>query len=247
MSGMAQNLVWITGASAGIGKALAASVPWPDSRVIGVSRSAVAPGVEHLSFDLSRPSEWLKLAGAISDEARTFCGKRIVLVHAAATVGPLAFAEEADPAEYAASVLLNAAAPLAIGAAFLRATSANDCERTLVQLSSGAARSVYPGWSTYGPAKAAVDHWVRTVGQEQALRGGARVLAVGPGTVSTGMQESLRRSSEESFPNRSKFVQLHENGALTSPEKAAAGLWGAILSDLPGGSVVDLRELTSGS
>ena len=244
---MAQNLVWITGASAGIGKAMAASVPWSDSRVIGVSRSEVSVGVEHLRFDLSRPGEWPSLADAISDEARAFRGERMVFVHAAATVEPIAFADEADPAEYTAAVLLNAAAPMAIGAAFLRATSTNECERTLVQLTSGAARSVYPGWSTYGPSKAAVDHWVRTVGQEQAIRGGARVIAVGPGTVSTGMQVSLRRASEESFPDREKFVALHEKGALTSPEKAAADLWRVVQSDLPGGSVVDLRDLAAGS
>lgn len=243
---MTENLVWITGASAGIGKAMAVSVPWPSSRVIGISRSAVPTGVEHLALDLSRPSEWPKLVEAILHEAQTFDGLRLVLVHAAATVGPLAFAEQANQREYADSVVLNAAAPMAIGAAFLHATSGCGCERILLQLSSGASRSTYPGWSAYGPSKAAVDHWVRTVGEEQSRRGGARVLGVAPGTVATGMQASLRSSAEESFPSRSKFVDLHEKGALTSPEAAAADLWGVIQSDLPSGSVVDLRELASG-
>ena len=44
---MGDTVVWISGASSGIGAALAASVPYPDARVIGISRRRGAHG-EHL-------------------------------------------------------------------------------------------------------------------------------------------------------------------------------------------------------
>jgi short-subunit dehydrogenase len=41
---MANNLIWITGVSSGIGRALAGDVPWSDSRVIGIGRRPAAAG-----------------------------------------------------------------------------------------------------------------------------------------------------------------------------------------------------------
>lgn len=47
---MASNLVWITGALSGIGGALARSVPWTGSRVIGIGRRPVDSGDENGSI-----------------------------------------------------------------------------------------------------------------------------------------------------------------------------------------------------
>jgi benzil reductase ((S)-benzoin forming) len=78
-----------------------------------------------------------------------------VFIHAAGAIGPIGFAGETDPREYRASVLLNAAAPLILGDAFLRAGRHLSCRRQLVLLSSGAAQRPYPGVAAYGAAKAA--------------------------------------------------------------------------------------------
>jgi benzil reductase ((S)-benzoin forming) len=102
----------------------------------------------------------------------------VVFLDAAGTISPIGFAGEADPRQYSASVMLNAAAPLILAEAFLRAVRNLSCRRQLVLLSSGAARRPYPGVAAYGAAKAAVDQWVRAVGNEQALRGQAEVVAM---------------------------------------------------------------------
>ena len=58
-------------------------------------------------------------------------------------------------------------------------------ELHLVMISSGAAHGVYTGWSGYCSGKAAMDHWVRTAGEEQARRGSrCRIVAVAPGVAS---------------------------------------------------------------
>ena len=140
-------------------------------------------------------------------------------------------------------MLLNSAAGQVLGHRFLAAVRDLDVRRELVLISSGAARSAYPGWSAYGAGKAACDQWVRTVDAEQTHRGGVLVLSVAPGVVATGMQERIRDTDPRDFPQVDRFHDLHTRGQLVEPDVAADALW-ALLDD-PGvatGEVVDLRS-----
>jgi benzil reductase ((S)-benzoin forming) len=237
------ELVWISGASSGIGRALVESVPWPTARVIGISRRPLA-GIEHLALDLSAPGSWDDLGESFRRELADFDGDRVVFMHAAGTVEPMGFAAEVDTAAYRANVLLDSASPQVLGQLFLAATAgAGAVRRHLVMITSGAARSVYPGWTSYGAAKAAIDQWVRAAGAEQDLRGGVQIMAVAPGTVDTGMQALMRATPEEDFPQRQKFLDLYEAGKLTSPEEVATRMWKLLDAGLANGSVVDLRDI----
>jgi benzil reductase ((S)-benzoin forming) len=239
-------VVWISGASGGIGQALIRTVPWPNARVIGISRSPAA-GAEHLEADLADPSQWGVVGSSFSRELAGFDGERAVFIHAAGTLDPIGFAGEVDSGAYASNVVLNSAAAQVLGHLFLAAALAPGravtATRHLVILTSGAAKSVYPGWSSYGAAKAAVDQWVRNVGAEQSIRGGVQVLAVAPGTVDTDMQAQLRASAPEDFPSRQKFVDLHAAAKLADPEAVGRDLWRLLDAGLENGSVVDLRNL----
>jgi hypothetical protein len=129
-------------------------------------------------------------------------------------------------------VLLNAAAPQVLGDAFLRAAGGTAAPCTLLFITSGAATSVYEGWSAYGAGKAAVDQWVRTAGAEQKRRGGrCRVLAVAPGVIATAMQEQIRAMTEEHFPVVERFRELHRAGALRDAADAARDLWALVVKD----------------
>ncbi len=241
---MSDTLIWISGASSGIGKALAAAVPWSDARLIDISRRG-APDAEHVEADLSDPSSWPVVAESFRRELEDFSGERVVFVHAAGTIQPISFAGEVDFDEYAANVVLNSAAPQVLGHAFLAAARKVEAQRQLLMLTSGAAQSVYPGWSSYGAGKAAVDQWVRNVGAEQEDRGGVHVVAVTPGTVDTGMQEQIRQTAERDFPKRQKFVELHERGQLADVETVAKDIWDLLDAGLENGAVVDLREVSA--
>jgi benzil reductase ((S)-benzoin forming) len=239
------ELVWISGASSGIGRALVETVPWPSARVIGISRRPV-PGISYLAVDLADPASWDEVGASFQRELAGFEGDRVVFVHAAGTLDPIGFAGEVDTAAYARNVLLDSASPQVLGHMFLAAAGPfTEARRHLVMLTSGAARTAYPGWSSYGAAKAAVDQWVRTVGAEQELRGGIQVVAVGPGTVDTGMQNLIRATAEADFPQRQKFLDLHEAGRLAPPAEVAARMWRLLeaAGGLANGSVVDLRDL----
>ncbi|HEY5197283.1 MAG TPA: SDR family NAD(P)-dependent oxidoreductase [Solirubrobacteraceae bacterium] len=244
MTAVAGSLVWISGASSGIGRALAATVPWEGARLLGVSRRAPAVG-EHVAADLADPGSWALVARSFERELAGWSGDRVVFVHAAGVVEPIGFAGEIETAPYVRNVILNSAAGQVLGHMFLTATRRVDARRHIVMLTSGAARSVYPGWASYGAGKAALDQWVRDAGAEQELRGGAQLIAVAPGTVDTGMQQQLRETAERDFPKRQKFVDLHRDRGLADPERVAREIWGLLDRGLENGAVVDLRDLTS--
>jgi benzil reductase ((S)-benzoin forming) len=241
------TLVIVTGGSAGLGRALLRAAP-AGARRVDVSRSG--PGdhadladVHHLAADLADPTAWDEVGAALHAEIRSRSWERISVLHNAGTLDPIGFAGEVDTAAYTRNVLLNSAAAQVLGHHVLHAMRDLEARRELVLLSSGAARSAYPGWSAYGAGKAATDQWVRAVGAEQQQRGGVRVLAVAPGVVATGMQAAIRATDERDFPPVARFHQLHEEGQLEDADDVARRLWALLDADGPTtGAVVDLRD-----
>lgn len=239
---MTRSLVILSGGSSGIGLALVETVPWAEARVIDVSRRG-APGCEHLAADLSDPAAWPRVAELFEREVAGFAGERVVFFHSAGTLTPIGFAGEVPAEAYARNVLLNSAAPQVLGAAFLAAARRTEARCHLVMIGSGAARSIYEGWTSYGAGKAAADQWVRTAGAEQQRRGGrVSVLSVAPGVVATPMQEEIRATPERDFPDLARFIELHEEGDLREPKTVAQELWALLERDLENGSVLDLRD-----
>jgi benzil reductase ((S)-benzoin forming) len=238
-------LVFVTGASTGLGLALARSVPF-QARVVDVSRSGPpdGSGLGHFPADLARPEFWAVVGGEIRRLVDEHDPNRAVLIHAAGTLTPIGFAGEVDPDAYTSNVLLNSAAGQVIGHHFLEAVRGRDGTYDLVMISPGAASSIYAGWSSYGAGKAALDQWVRNVGAEQRERGGVRVSAIAPGVLATAMQGEIRSTSERDFPSVSRFHDLHDEGDLVEPEIAAREIWQAIEGGIETGTVLDIRRLS---
>jgi benzil reductase ((S)-benzoin forming) len=240
---MPESLVFVSGGSSGIGAALIRTLPFSPARVVDVSRRG-ASGCAQLRVDLADPAAWPRVAELFRREMDGFAGERVVFFHCAGTLAPIGFAGEEDAAAYASAVLLNAAAPQVLGDAFLRAARGTRAPCHLVMIGSGAARNVYPGWSSYGAGKAAVDQWVRTAGAEQDLRGArCRLLSVSPGLVATAMQEEIRATPRSRFPGVDRFVEAFEKGELRDPLRVASEIWALLGRELPNGAVVDLRDL----
>jgi benzil reductase ((S)-benzoin forming) len=198
--------------------------------------------VEHLAADLSSPPSWAEVGARIEALVAERDWDRITLIHNAGTLEPIGFVGEVDTEAYTRNVLLNSAAGQVLGHRFLAAVRGTAGRHELVLLTSGAARTAYPGWSAYNAGKAALDQWVRTVGAEQAERGGARVLAVAPGVVATGMQAMIRATPAHDFPRVQRFRELHAQGQLADADAVATALWD-LLDDpsVATGEVVDLR------
>lgn len=237
------NLVVVTGASSGLGLAIARQVPFP-ARVVDISRSGPPPDseIEHVEADLSDVASLVDVATAIRrmfDEEKP---SRSTFVHAAGTLSPMGFAGEVEDDAYIDNILLNSSSGQFLGHVYLSATKEPDGQHDLVMISSGAATSAYPGWSAYGAGKAALNQWVRYAGAEQTLRGYVRVSSIAPGVIDTGMQAQIRQMSDTDFPRVERFRDLHEEGKLVSPDDAAGKFWKVVQSGLETGSVIDLRD-----
>jgi len=240
---MAENLVFITGASSGIGAALARAVPFESARVVNISRRP-RDGCLHFRADLSDPQSWPAVAEMFEREMVACAGERIVFIHSAGTLEPIGFAGEVPADSYTRQVLLNSASPQVLGQAFVRASRTTRALCQMLIIGSGAAVNLYPGWSAYGPGKAAANQWVRTVGAEQRQRGGnCRLLSIAPGIVATPMQDLIRTVSSHEFPDVDAFVGYCEQGELSDPDAVAIELWKLLDDDeIENGSVLDLRD-----
>ncbi|MFF1817889.1 SDR family oxidoreductase [Kribbella sp. NPDC058245] len=242
MSRLCRALVWISGASAGLGAALAATVPFEEAEMVDISRRGGAPGAAHVAVDLADPASWEVVAADFDQRLSDFRGDTVVFIHSAATLTPLGSADRVEAEPYTRNVLLNSAAAQVLGHAFLSAVTRASCEKHLILISSGAARNPHEGESSYGAGKAAIEQWVRTVGLEQERRApGCRVISVSPGAVDTEMQAELRASS---VPDAHRFRQLEADGQLAKPENVARIIWSLLDRELPNGSVLHVRDFS---
>lgn len=237
------DLVIITGGSSGLGLALARTTPFP-AVVLDVSRSGPPEedAIEHFPADLSSPGEWMRVGDHVKSLVHEHGPERVVFIHAAGTLTPIGFVGEVDTEAYADNVVLNNASGQVLGHLFLEAVAGLDARVDLVMISSGAARSVYEGWSSYGAGKAALNHWVRHAGAEQKRRGGVRISAIAPGVIATDMQAEIRETAEADFPEVARFHELQARGDLVEPEVAARRIWDAIEGGIETGSVIDIRD-----
>lgn len=105
---------------------------------------------------------------------------------------------------------------------------------TLVNISSGAASSVYHGWAAYCATKAGVDHLTRVVAAEEADHGLA-AFAVAPGGIDTDMQTTIRATPAERFPAVDRFHDLASRDAYNSPAWVAACILELHLAATSGG------------
>ncbi len=237
------ELAFITGASSGIGAALRTHAEGQGEVTATMSRD---PGRGRLAraVDLSDPGGWFDAIRWVGSVIADVGPSRVTFYHCAATLDPVGFAGEIDLESYARNVVLNSASPQVLGSGFIEALIEASVPGVLVQISSGAATKAYPGWSSYCAAKAAVEHWTRTVGVELADRGrGIKVMAVAPGVVDTPMQAMARSLTERQLPNVDRFRALERDGGLADPNDVAARLWAlARDSELENGAVLDLRD-----
>ncbi|MBE0641319.1 MAG: SDR family NAD(P)-dependent oxidoreductase [Bacteroidales bacterium] len=246
----------ITGASRGIGEALAKAVAGPGTFVQTLSRGPV-PELEAY-FAHEKGNLLHHIVDLTNDEAvRRFAGEAIAcslrkepdgifLINNAALLEPVIPCGQEDPAVMEAHIRVNLIAPMILTSAFIRLLGHLDVPKTVVNISSGAGRNPYAGWSSYCSSKAGLDMFTRCVALEQAgERFPVKIIAIGPGIVDTDMQSLLRGKSEKDFPMKPKFIQLKESGKLSDPAGSASLLLRA-LKDVPSGTVSDVRELYGG-
>ena len=225
---MSDTIVWISGATEGLGLGLAHTVPHEGARIINLSRRE-HPEFETVQFDLTRSETYAAVQRSFERELTNFPGRRAIFVHNGFYAGHVGFVGEVDTLEYAKGVQANAAAPMLLGEMFLRAVKPG-YETGLVLMSSAAARHPFLGNASYCAAKAGVEMWVRVVKRELAARGrGTWVVAVRPGFVDSPNTRATARVSDHDYPIASQMARQFETGeGILSPEQAGRDIWAAL-------------------
>jgi benzil reductase ((S)-benzoin forming) len=217
----------ITGASRGMGEAIALACAARGDCVLGLSRGhsdrLAAAGAEQWPVDLAdaapvaqRLARWLQ-----AQAGQPHAG--VTLINNAGVIAPLRDLARIDAADTAQALRVGLEAPALLSAAFLAATAGWTVPRKLLNISSGLGRRAMAGSASYCAAKAGLDHLSRCLALEEAARpNGARVVSLAPGVIATDMQVQLRGADPAEFADRGNFVAMHDNGQLLSPEAAAA-------------------------
>lgn len=235
----------VTGASRGLGLAMASQLLASGAAVITLARSqnqelatiAQQNGarLQQLQADLSQPAS-IETAAGLMSAALPGGATHYLLLNNAGTVDPVSLSEGLFDAESIQQAFnLNVVAAMVLSAAFLRSTP-KEADRRIVNISSGAGRKPTAGWPVYCATKAALDHYTRVLAEENP---DLRVAAVAPGTIDTAMQEHIRDSDRRQFPDLDRFLRLHEQGQLASPESTASRILQHVASDRFGHEILD--------
>jgi len=226
------RLIILTGASRGMGRAMAGRLLQPGNKLLCISRrsdpslaeqaSSRGTGLEQWEQDLADPvaaaervAAWLALQdGQAFDE--------VTLINNAGTIGDPRPLATADVAVLAQAMRVGLEAPLLLTSVFLHTTKDWRSVRKVLNISSGLGRNAMASQASYCAAKAGMDHFTRAVALEEAAApNGARIVSLAPGVIDTDMQVQMRATDPALFADRGRFVDMQEKGLLDSPDAAA--------------------------
>ena len=242
----ASTLYIITGASRGLGAAMAQQCLAQGAQVILLSRSEPAgladmtaqagSRLRFLPVDLANVAETQticeRIASAITPELRS-CR----LINNAGALGPVAnTAHLHDGSAISSAFTLNVGSVMLLSAAVMSACQGQRIPCRILNISSGAGRGPVAGWAVYGATKAAVDFYSRVLALENP---DIPVVSLAPGVIDTDMQANIRSSSLQAFPGRERFIQMHEQGELASTEDTAGRILAYLARDDFGTIVID--------
>jgi NAD(P)-dependent dehydrogenase (short-subunit alcohol dehydrogenase family) len=216
----------VTGASRGLGRALAEQLAARGARVALVARDA-GPLRDVVAAIRARGGDAHAIAGdiaakdaihRIAGQAQGLVGEIAIAVHNASTLGPtpLRLLLDTECEDLAQVLETNLVGPFRLTKVLAGAMAIRGAG-VIVHVSSDAAVEPYARWGAYGASKAAQDHLSKILAAE--LEGtGVRVLAVDPGEMDTAMHAAAIPDADRATLQRpddvaARIVQMIEDDA----------------------------------
>ena len=249
-----KHLTILTGASRGMGFALAGQLCNADAVLLCISRTETLSLNQLAATRGAALTQWTAdladcapIAQRVQDWLSAQASKQVgsaTLINNAGLTGRMGPLDPIDAATLAMTMRVNLEAPMLLCAAFLTATRSWSVPRKILNISSGLGRRAMAGGAMYCAAKAGMDHFSRCVALDEAQQtNGARIVSLAPGIIDTDMQADLRASDASRFPGRENFVQAKQSGSLTSPSEAAQRILVYLArADFGNQTVTDLRD-----
>jgi NAD(P)-dependent dehydrogenase (short-subunit alcohol dehydrogenase family) len=222
-----RSVVLVTGASRGIGCAVARAFAREGSDVALIARPSAdldrvacelsADGTHAQAFP-ANVADCGAVERAVAGVLEVF-GQLDVAVNAAGVYGPIGPLADADMAHWAAAIATNL-----LGAAYvMRGVLPHMIEQrqgVILNFSGGGAVAPLPRFSAYGASKAAVVRLTETVAEE-VRESGVRVNAIAPGAVNTRLLEEVLAAGDRAGAEFYKKALDQKLSGGAPPERAA--------------------------
>lgn len=250
----ARTLTILTGASRGLGAALADQLLVSDALLLTLSRRPNAELEVKAKQSGALLEQWaIDLTDGIAASAQLEAWLRqhdpahlasATLINNAALAGKTGPIDESDADSLAAVLRVGLEAPMLLASSFLRATRDWHVPRKILNISSGAGKKPLAGTAAYCAVKAGLDHFSRVVALDEAQRAnGAKIVSLAPGVIDTDMQTALRESDPRAFPDQPQFAAMKTSGQLALPGEAAKRVLAYVASsDFGSNPVADVRD-----
>lgn len=223
---MEKSLYIITGCSKGLGKALTdLATQIPAAFVVGISRTAGEDRENflHLSLDLSDIDHVIENLDKVFPSGEF---QRLVLINNAGWIGEIAPLGKLDPVGIQKIQNINLISPALLVNEFVKRYGSVKGDKTVINISSGAAVKVIDGWSGYCSSKAGLNQLTQVAQEESDLKElGVKYYALSPGIIDTDMQGDIRETSLEDFSKGDSFRAYKKEGDLSTPEETAGKIF----------------------
>ncbi len=229
---MTKSLYIVTGASRGLGAAIAEQLLARDTSLLCLSRNASSDLQAKAQAAGARLTQWQSdladpksVAAELARWLESFDTAgldRACLINNAGVISRIGPVDEDVDDQLSRALRIGLEAPLLLSAAFLRGTADWQVARQILNISSGLGRRAMAGSASYCAAKAGLDHLSRAMALDEAARpGGARIVSLAPGVIDTDMQVQLRGADPGGFPEQANFIAMKTQGRLASASEAA--------------------------
>lgn len=226
----------ITGATRGLGKALAEGLAHEDNTLLLIGR------------DTNGLNEVTELARKRGSTTYSFCldlffydkirylmdeiitvfnknihqpGDQIILVNNASIIEPINRFDLLSEKDIEKNLTINCLAPVILINNFLAKTGNLNIERRIINISSGVINNPIYGWSLYSASKSAVHSIIKTIKRENdgSL---IKVVSFDPGVMNTNMQGNIRGVTKEECIDVNIFREYYKNNQLRDTKDVAS-------------------------